>query len=152
MRRKPQGAFIALLFTSVVAVACGGGGGQDRLSENMRRWAEAGVGSYRYTLFIDCFCPDAFRGPVIVEVLNGVTTSVRFANASIQADRQYYGRYDSIEKMFGVIQRAVRDGADDLEVSYDKGYGFPTEISIDFDEQAVDDEISFTVSDFQAME
>lgn len=60
-------------------------------------------------------------------------------------------RYATIDRLFSELGSDSVQGADKLTVSYDPTYGFPSEISIDFIELAVDDELYLSVSAFEPL-
>jgi hypothetical protein len=49
----------------------------------------------------------------------------------------------TIDDLFALVDHALSRGADSLSVIYDSELGYPEYVSIDFSEQAVDDEIRF---------
>ena len=63
----------------------------------------------------------------------------------------------TINKLFAELEKdfASADGseskADKVTVEYDDTYGFPTTITIDFVEEATDDELYLTISAFEAL-
>ncbi len=59
-----------------------------------------------------------------------------------------FDKYNTIEKLFNTLDSALNGGADKTTVEYNAENGYPESINIDYIEKAIDDEISFTVSDF----
>ena len=53
--------------------------------------------------------------------------------------------------LFAELEAGLNGGADNVVVAYDPTYGFPTEITLDFEEQAADDELYLSISDFEAL-
>ncbi|MHC5717758.1 MAG: DUF6174 domain-containing protein [Nostoc sp.] len=51
-----------------------------QLRTNRRLWNQQKIDNYRYKLSNSCFCIPEFRGPLIIEVRNGRTTSITDAN------------------------------------------------------------------------
>ena len=144
--------FVSLLFVLVLTLsACGGG---STFQQNQAKWESQNIDHYRYTIAVSCFCPFAFV-EVTYEVQNG-----QVVNQSIQASpdnpvdeaqvTDFYQPYNTIEKVFDYIGEAVRD-ADDTTIEYDPTYGFPTDVSIDWIELAIDDEIYLTLSNFEPL-
>ncbi len=107
--------------------------------------------AYRYTLDIDCFCP---WGRFDVVVRNGeVVQARRVGSGGVGGSGQPPGAL-TIDGLFTVVSQARSSSspAANVTVSYDERYGYPQRISIDRIADAVDDEISYTVSDFQVLE
>jgi len=52
-----------------------------------------------------------------------------------------------VRGLFAIVEEAAVD-ADDLDTRFDPVYGFPAEISIDWDEVAVDDEVVYLAEAF----
>ena len=61
------------------------------------------------------------------------------SEADVDNNRNLYDDIHTIEKTFKYLERA-NTVADHMTVGYDLTYGFPTRISIDWIERAVDDE------------
>lgn len=142
--------FFSILFILVLTVSACGGGSQ--FQQNRAKWERQNINHYRYTLVISCFC--LFAGAeVTYEVQNG-----QVVNESIQPhpDRQinpaeisqYYQPYNTLEKVFEYVEEAIND-ADQTTIEYDPTYGFPTNVSVDWDQQAADEEMYFTIINFE---
>lgn len=88
--------------------------------------------------------------PLNVEVQNGQVVSMTDVNGQpVPADLA--GNFDkaaTMERLFVIAAEALKT-ADQVQVKYDAKYGFPTSIQIDPIKQATDDEIAYTVSDFE---
>ena len=121
---------------------------KDELKKHRRIWENEVVRDYQYRLQVLCFCPPDVTNPVIVEVKNGVTFSVIYAGTGLPVGNTNFVRYDTIDEMFQVIEDAINQGADEIKVEYNADLGYPTRIDIDFIKMAVDDEITYTISNF----
>ncbi|MCW5317269.1 hypothetical protein GTQ43_26730 [Nostoc sp. KVJ3] len=120
-----------------------------RLNFNRRLWNQANISNYRYTFSNGCFCiPDA-RGPVVIEVRNGQTTSITSVATHQPVNPQYFEKYKTIPKLFNVIQDAINRNAFSLNVRYNPKLGYPTQIDVDYDSQIADEEIYLTIDNFQ---
>ena len=89
------------------------------------------------------------------EVLNGQVVSRSFSpmdGGQFDEERvaEIYEPYNSIDKVFNYVSEALRD-ADNVSVEYDPEYGFPRNISIDWIERAVDDEMYIALSNFELL-
>ncbi|MFM6005088.1 MAG: DUF6174 domain-containing protein, partial [Sphaerospermopsis kisseleviana] len=47
-----------------------------QLKMNQKLWNKQNITNYRYTLTRSCFCTPEARGPVLIEVRNGVPTRI----------------------------------------------------------------------------
>ncbi|MEH2024286.1 DUF6174 domain-containing protein [Nostoc sp.] len=120
-----------------------------RLRFNSRLWDQANISNYRITVSNSCFCiPDA-RGPVVIEVRNGRTASITSVATGKPINPQFFEKYNTIPKLFNVIQDAINRKAYSLDVRYNAKLGYPTQINIDYDSQIADEEIYLTIENFQ---
>ncbi|MEH1896058.1 MAG: DUF6174 domain-containing protein [Nostoc sp.] len=116
---------------------------------NRHLWNQAKISNYRYTFSNGCFCiPDA-RGPVVIEVRNGQTTSITSVATGKPVNPQYFEKYKTIPKLFNVIQDAINRNAFSLNLGYSLKLGYPTKIDIDYDSKIADEEIFLTIENFQ---
>lgn len=145
---------LLLLLVSILA-ACSTFAQQDDLSRNHKIWQDADITHYRFQLAVICFCPVSGIMPLTVEVLDGEVVSMQDVNGNDYPDGDPFGefvlKYATIDRIFSELDTDSVRGADKLTVTYDSTYGFPTEISIDFIERAVDDELAVTVSAFEPL-
>ena len=142
---------ISLFFVLVLTLsACGNG---STFQENQDKWEGQNINHYRFTVAVSCFCPFA-NVTVTYEVQNG-----QVVNQSVQSTpdnpideaqvSDFYQSYNTIEKVFDYVD-AIKD-ADETTIEYDSTYGFPTNISVDWIKQAVDDEMYLTISNFEVL-
>jgi hypothetical protein len=146
---------VSLMFMLVLLIsACSGSGGSE-LQQNREKWEERNINHYRYTVVVTCFC--IFAGAeVTYEVQNG-----QVLNETVQPhpDRQidpaeiseYYQPYNTIEKVFDFLEQATNE-ADEVIVEYDQTYGFPTDISVDYSKETIDEEIYLTLSNLEPLQ
>ena len=120
-----------------------------RLKFNRDLWNRQNISNYRYTLSNSCFCiPDA-RGPVVIEVRNGQTTSITSVATGQPVNPEFFQNYKTIPKLFNLIQDAINRKASSLNVQYSAGFGYPTKIDIDYNSQIADEEIYLTIENFK---
>ncbi|MEH2331162.1 DUF6174 domain-containing protein [Nostoc sp.] len=120
-----------------------------RLRFNKLLWERANIYNYRITVSNSCFCiPDA-RGPVVIQVRNGQTTSITSVATGKPVNPEFFQKYDTIPELFNVIQDAIKRKASNLDVEYNAKFGYPTKINIDYDSQIADEEIFLTIENFQ---
>ncbi len=101
-----------------------------QLRINRRLWTQQKISNYRYRLTNDCFCIAEARGPVIIEVRNGITTSIRNADTGMPVNSKLFQDYDTIPKLFNLIKDTIGRGQSSLSVEYNPKLGYPTQINI----------------------
>lgn len=141
----------ALLPVLLVLASCSDPTGPDDaaalLERNRDAWFNTGVTSYRYTITRSCECLPESAGPVTVEVRNGLVVDRRYESGAAVSP-QYSGIFTTVPGLFDIIEEAVALPAASLSVRYNEDYGYPESIAIDWVAGAVDDEVSYRVSDF----
>ncbi len=106
---------------------------------------------YRYQLQIDyCPCPSLV---VNIEVRNGtVVSEMDAATGGPVKPLRPFPPYNTIDRLFDVIEEAEQRGADDIQVVYDPALGYPTSIRIDEMYNASDDGIVYTITTFELLD
>ena len=64
---------------------------------------------------------------------------------------QYYIHYATIDKLFSELEADLGGKAEEVTVTYDATYGFPTSVNIDFIKNAVDDELYLSAAKFEKL-
>ena len=138
-----------LLILSLVLAACGGG---SALAKNRDKWTSQGIGHYRFELNISCFCPFFEVNPVTVEVLDGKIVSMTGADGQPLPEqfRSEFEQAGTMDLLFAIAEENIAN-ADQVDVTYDATYGFPSSIIVDRIELAMDDEISYYVENFEVL-
>jgi hypothetical protein len=118
-----------------------------------QQWEAAGISHYRFNLNMVCFCAFAENMPLVVEVQDGNVVSMEYQNGSEidPAGLEFFQRYETIDKIFAELEKAAGGEADEVTVSFDETYGFPEQIDIDVVKEAIDDELSMTISGFEVL-
>lgn len=126
--------------------------GQTEVERNQEKWQEAGISHYRYELFVGCFCVFSQDMPLVVEVQDGEVVSMEYqsGNEIDAANRETFEKYSTIDRIYSELE-ADLEKADEVIVTYDPTYGFPTKINIDYIKDAIDDELALTVSNFEPL-
>ena len=121
------------------------------LRANHERWRAQGIASYSYVVQQSCFCPSSVTEPLRVTVRQGEVVAV--AEAATLAPRAVdRSRALTVEDLFARVEDALDRGAAGLSVTYHPERGYPTSISIDYDERAIDEEISFAARDLRILD
>jgi hypothetical protein len=140
------GLAAALLTFTLAACSSATAPGRD-VALARARWAQRGPASYSITVARSCECLDEWTGPVVVIVRNGVVESRHYTRDGAAVPPQYADLFPSVEGLFGIIETARREGAAQLDVSYDPTFGYPARIAIDWHATHVDDEVTYRASD-----
>jgi hypothetical protein len=112
---------------------------------NQRVWNEHNTGFYFFTLVRGCFCAYAGEYQVVVAD-NEVVDVIPAWDDQVGVPREDYDIFQTVDDLFEVIRNAYRNGADEIDVEY-SDVGYPSLVSIDYMKNAVDDEVSYAVSD-----
>ena len=128
-------------------------GTQSEIEQNKEKWQDAGISHYRFHLLVGCFCIFREDMPLIIEVQDGQVVSMEYQSGKeIDASlMDLFNKYATIDRIFAEVEAGLNGAADNVVVKYDPTYGFPTEVTIDFEEQAADDEVYLTLSNFEAL-
>ncbi len=156
-----RGWFVAVLLVSVVLVASlvwyllnglpGVAANEVPADTPAAVWADQGMDDYQYTVQVGCFCIVEATRPVVVEVRDGQAVSFTYADDGTAADPALFERYDSIDKIFAIINEAEAQEPARLDVTYDEATGVPQSIAIDISEQMADEELYLEISGFEAL-
>jgi uncharacterized protein DUF6174 len=143
---------LTYLFIALALSACSMGG-KSEIQRNQQKWQDAGISHYRYNLFVGCFCVFNEDMPLVVEVQDGKVISMEYQSGKeIEAtSRELFDQYATIERIFSELEADIHGKADEVTVTYDPTYGFPTKVNIDFIKKAIDDEVALTVSNFEKL-
>jgi len=147
--------FIFTLIT-LVLTACAAGvanGSQTETGRNREKWQDAKITHYRYSLHLSCFCVFVENMPLIIEVQDGEVVSMAFHNGK-EIDPgllETFDKYATIDRLFAELEADIDGAADSVTATYDETYGFPTEVTIDFLQEATDDELHLSLSNFEPL-
>lgn len=113
---------------------------QDMLNKNLSKWKQADIASYTYEFQRSCFCVREYTKPVQLRVNNGAVVEARFKDTNERLPDRLEGNKQTIANLFTTIQKAIDRKAHSIVVQYDEEYGFPTSISVDYDQRMADEE------------
>lgn len=122
-------------------------GAQAELNRQRRQWRAQEIEDYSYTVRRLCFCPESFTDPVEVRVSGGevVARSYRGSGEAVAGENARF--WPPVEGLFEIVQDAIDRDADSLLVDYHPSLGYPISIRIDYEEMAIDEELTVTASD-----
>jgi hypothetical protein len=144
------------MLIALVLTACAAGvasGSQTEIGQNKEKWQNANISHYRYNLFMSCFCVFNEDMPLIIEVQDGEVVSMEFQSGK-EIDSsllETFDKYATIDRFLAELEADINGAADTVTATYDETHGFPTEVTIDFVQEAADDELYLTLSNFEVL-
>jgi hypothetical protein len=120
---------------------------RERLEANRAQWRSQGVDSYEFVLRRLCFCGGG-TSPAKVVVRNGQRLSVSDLETGEPVPEMFAQYYLTVDELFDFVADAISRKAHRIDVTYDATWGYPTKISIDYIEAAIDEEMAFEASSF----
>ena len=145
MRRIATLVAIAALTAGCSAFGLDGGTSErSRLRTARAKWAHQQIPAYRFTYGRSCFCPGT--APIVIEVRNDAVTAA-FHEASDEPLPYHPDLLPTVADLFDIIDRAITQRVDLLEVDYHPLLGYPTSIAIDYVFNMADDEVQYTARD-----
>jgi hypothetical protein len=138
-----------LLIATLACVALGAGAQPAELAAGRSAWRAAKLVDYEYGYRKYCACHPDSPPETIVTVRGGEVVGVRHRPVDsaneVQAEARNLKYYWTIDELFELIDSAQRRGAQ-VRASYDPKRGFPTEIHIDYDKNAIGDELDVVLT------
>lgn len=124
---------------------------QRELNQNRRQWEAQGIEDYRFVARRACYCGQEAVGPVVVEVRDGEIAAQSYQETDQPVTSTYAGLWPTMDGVFDIVQDAIDRDAHQIRVEYDPQHGFPTSITIDYMEHAIDEELGFIVGAFEVL-
>jgi hypothetical protein len=112
-----------------------------QLEEQREIWADEGTNDYTVIVEIGCFCPEEFRGPFEVTVVDGAVDSVTMNGEAVEPVE---GAFLTVEGLFSTIEDYAY--SDEITVTY-APEGYPQTIDIDPSRNIIDEELRIDVLD-----
>ncbi len=149
---------VTLLFCAFVFVSCNTDDDNDlrELNTNRQLWESSQVKSYSWNERLSCFCAGILERDIFV--INDIKDRVEYDDSGLPPEVNRDELYESIfnqsktvEEAFDFIESLLNQDVASLLIEYDAVYGFPKVISIDYIENAIDDEIGYIYTDFKIM-
>ena len=121
-----------------------------KLKEARQKWVSSEISNYRFTLLRECWC---YWGDVEIEVLDNEKQSR--IDAKSRESVKTYG--DTIDDLFAIIlkemQSNLRNKPDVIySTEYDSTFGYPLIIEIDYVHRMADNDITYTINNFEIIE
>jgi uncharacterized protein DUF6174 len=139
----------ALLLTTLACLALSVAAEPADLAAGRSVWRATRLADYEYGYRKYCACHPDSPPETIVTVRGGEVVGVRHrpvdATNEVPAKAGSLKYYWTIDELFELIDSAQRRGAQ-VRASYDSQRGFPTEIHIDYDKNAIGDELDVVLT------
>lgn len=105
--------------------------------------------AYEYEVTVDRRCECLYTGPIRMLVRGGTPVAAvdRYSGAQVPLSVLRY--YPSVEELFDLIDDAIYGRTANVDVSYDRTYGFPRVTYIDYDRFYTDDDITFELREIR---
>jgi hypothetical protein len=84
---------------------------------------------------------------VRIRVEDGVAVEWTYVDTESPLPPSARPRFPTVGGLFDILRAAYAEDAHDVDVSYDPDFGYPTELSIDYDEQVADEELGMRVTE-----
>ncbi len=152
LNRPKAGPRLLIVLLALTSLGCTDvfGPEQETLAAARARWALTDADDYVFEFRRSCFCAPDFVRPVRVRVLDGIVASAVYADTEDPISLPLTS-VPTIDDLFDEIADAMDATAFAVVAEYDADMGYPTSVAIDFIEDAIDDEVAFTVSSFQLL-
>lgn len=135
---------VAAFAVGVTAMAC-----EDSFAPETRalavgraKWSAQGIDTYTFEYHRACGeCPSEWAATVRITVVNGQVTAVN--RVPTGEPDSFPGFRLTIDTLFAQVGRTLEQKPYQLEVAYDRQFGYPSYLSVNYDQQMVDDEAAF---------
>lgn len=133
-----------LVIGSIIFVGCGlfNSDDRDELEEQLAKWRSYNLDSYTFEFRASCFCITEFNEWVSVTVRGDTIAGVTILRTEQPPVEIPLNNWLTIDQLFDKVFEVVQE-ADEFDVAYNKRYGYPELISVDFDKQISDDEFTY---------
>lgn len=151
------------LFALLLFSACDGDGVSNtelrKLEKAKETWQKTKTTDYSFNYRQSCFCASfqelniqVFADTIyaVVNPETGEDATIDLGNGEEKLLDIYPTLFLTIDELFEELTNAAMT-ADEMVGNYDKDRGFPTEVSIDYHKDAIDDEISYLLNNYQVL-
>ncbi len=112
-------------------------------------WQQQNIRNYSYDINWSCFCMPDLTKKVHIEVKNSKLFSRNYLDSNKEIPSEYKKFFGTIDDLIKILQDAKNQNAHKINTVWNKNYNYPESSYIDYIKDAVDDERSFTVSNFK---
>lgn len=120
----------------------------DALDQARQRWADEGGPRYELTLNRACFCGGPLRVRLEVDGDEIVRTDL---DTGEPVPQQFEALFPDVPGLFDLIEEEILRPAAAVIVTYHGTLGYPLSISVDRIKNAIDDEYTLTIVEFELL-
>ena len=147
-------AVAGLLSMTLSGLAAAASKEQQELAAAERLWHSSAPASYEYGYRKYCACHPDKPPETVVTVRGGNVVGVRHRpvgyDREVPAEARNLQYYWTVDGLFDLLTAAFDRGAQ-VRVTYDAARGFPTELHIDYDKNAIGDELDIELTQVVAV-
>lgn len=153
MLKSPAGRRLGVALLTLTFIGCTDplGPASDELALARARWTMTNADNYVFEFQRSCFCATDSVRPIRIEILDGLVSSASYTDTE-EPISPPFALVPTIDDLFDEVQGAVDGMASSVIANFDAEMGYPTSVQIDYIRDAIDDEVSFTVSSFQLLD
>ena len=108
------------------------------------KWSAHGIDTYTFEYHRSCGeCPSEWAATVRITVVNGQVTAVN--RVPTDEPDSFPGFRVTIDSLFAQVGRTLEGNPYQIQIAYDREFGYPSYVSVNYDRQMVDDEAAFFV-------
>lgn len=145
LRRTPAALVLLVLIACSVSPL---GVSRDELRDAETRWRLSAIASYDFVVQRGCFCGPAVTRPVTAQVRDGAFAALVYADSGTAADTSLFTDVLTVDRLHGLIERALAQSPAAFSAVYDPFFGYPTRLVVDPNAAIADDELTITVTGF----
>jgi hypothetical protein len=137
---------IGALALGVAAIACGDSLAPESaaFAINRAKWSAKAIGTYTFEYHRSCGeCQEVWAATVRITVVDGEVAAVN--RVPTGEPDSFPGFRVTIDSLFEEVGHTLERKPYRLMVAYDHQFGYPSYVSVDYDQQMVDDEGGFFV-------
>ncbi|KAA3618674.1 MAG: hypothetical protein DWQ05_06850 [Calditrichaeota bacterium] len=112
------------------------------IADPLERWQAYGLEDYVIEQQVSCFCIFGGREFQVYVAGNKISKIIEIESGS-PIDSTLWGFYKTIDELFEIIESIEGDSVYNSQVEYDARFGFPSLISLDYNQHIADDEIAY---------
>lgn len=119
------------------------------LNEARSTWQSFQLKNYSMNERLSCFCGGLLEWKVFVK--NGLKDKVEYDESPTfgQTYDDIFDQARTVDDVFDFIEELLGKDLGSLIIEYDQVYGFPSNVSIDYNELTADDEIAYLYTGFE---
>lgn len=114
---------------------------------NRELWTSENIQNYKMIIGASGFLTN-FPEEVLTEVKNRQAKSIESLSKTGRNHTEAYKNYDTVEKLFGFIEKEAKSNAHKLDVKYSETLGYPISIFVD-EHSGSDDKLSLSVKNLE---